>query len=31
MYSTFTKVFRLVIHKHAPLKAKKVRGNHGLF
>ena len=27
MYSTFTKVFRLVLDKHAPLKVKKVRGN----
>ena len=24
MYSTFTKVFRLVLNKHAPLKVKKV-------
>ena len=31
MYSTFTKVFRLVLDKHAPLKAKKVRGNQGPF
>ena len=31
MYSTFTEVFRLVLHKHAPLKVKKVRGNQGPF
>ena len=31
MYSTFTKVFRLVLDKHAPLKVKKVRGNQGPF
>ena len=31
MYSTFTKVFRLVLDKHAPLKVKKVRENQGLF
>ena len=29
MYSTFTKVFRLVLDEHAPLKVKKVRGNQG--
>ena len=31
MYSAFTKVFRLVLDRHAPLKAKKVRGNQGPF
>ena len=31
MYSTFTKVFRLALEKHALLKVKKVRGNQGLF
>ena len=31
IYSTFTKVFRLVHDKHAPLKIKKVRGNQGPF
>ena len=31
MCSTFTKVFRLELDKHAPLKVKKVRGNQGLF
>ena len=31
MYSFFTKVFRLVLDKHAPLKVKKVRGNQGPF
>ena len=31
MYSTFTKVFRIVLDKHAPLKVKKVRGNQGPF
>ena len=29
MYSTFTKVFKIVLDKHAPLKVKKVRGNQG--
>ena len=29
MYSSFTKVFRLVLDKDAPLKVKKVRGNQG--
>ena len=27
MYSTFTKVFSLVLDKHAPQKVKKVREN----
>ena len=31
MYSTFTKVFRLVLDKHAPLKVRKVRGNQDPF
>ena len=31
MYSTFTKVFRLVLDKHTPLKVKKVRENQGPF
>ena len=31
MYSTFTKVFRLVLGKHPPLKVKKARGNQGPF
>ena len=31
MYSSFTKVFRLVLDKDAPLKVKKVRGNRGPF
>ena len=31
IYSTFTKVFRLVLDKHATLKVKKVRGNQGPF
>ena len=30
-YSTFTKVFRLLLDKHAPLKVKKVRGDQGPF
>ena len=29
IYSIFTKVFRLVLDKHASLKVKKVRGNQG--
>ena len=29
MYSTFTKIFRLVLDEQAPLKVKKVRGNQG--
>ena len=29
MYSTFTKVFKLVLDKHAPLKVKKVKGHQG--
>ena len=31
MYSTYTKVFRLVLDKNASLKVKKVRGNQGPF
>ena len=31
MYSTLTKLFRLVLDKHAPLKVAKVRGNQGPF
>ena len=31
MYSTFTKVFRLVLDKNAPVKVKKVTGNRGPF
>ena len=31
IYSTFTKVFRLALDKHALLKVKKVRGNQGPF
>ena len=31
MYSTFTKLFRLVLDKRAPLKVKKVRGSQGPF
>ena len=31
MCSTFTKVFRLVLDKHEPLKVKKVKGNQGPF
>ena len=31
MHSNFTKVFRLVLDKHAPLEVKKVRGNQGPF
>ena len=31
MYSTFTKVFRLVLDKYAPPKVIKVRGNQGPF
>ena len=31
MHSTFIKVFRLVLDKHAPLEVKKVRGNQGPF
>ena len=31
MYSTFTDVFRWVLHRHAPLKRKMIRGNQGLF
>ena len=31
MYSTFTKVFRLVLDKHPRLKVQKVRGNQGPF
>ena len=30
MYLTFTKVIRLVLDKHAPLKVKKLRENQGL-
>ena len=31
MYSNFTRIFQNVINKHAPLKQKKVRGNHAPF
>ena len=31
MYSNFTRIFQNVLYKHAPLKQKKVRGNHALF
>ena len=31
MYSTFTKVFRLLLEKHGPLKVKKVRGKQSPF
>ena len=31
MYSTFTKLFRLVLDKHVRLKIKKVSGNQGPF
>ena len=31
MYSSFTKVYRKVLDKHAPLKVKKIRGNQALF
>ena len=31
MYSTFTKVFRLLLEKQAPLKVKKVRGKQSPF
>ena len=31
MYSTFTKVFRLALDKHARLKVKNVRRNQGPF
>ena len=30
MYLTFTKIFRLVLDKHATLKVKKLRENQGL-
>ena len=28
MYSNFKRIFQNVLNKHAPLKQKKVRGNH---
>ena len=31
MYSIFTRIFQNVLNKHAPLKQKKVRGNHAPF
>ena len=31
MYSNFTRIFQNVLNKHAPLKYKKVRGNHAPF
>ena len=31
MYSSFTKVYRKVLDKHAPLKVKKIRGNQAPF
>ena len=31
MYSTFTKLFRLVLDKHVRLKIKKLSGNQGPF
>ena len=31
MYSSFTKVYRKVLGKHAPLKVKKIRGNQAPF
>ena len=31
MYSSFTKVYREVLDKHAPLKVKKIRGNQAPF
>ena len=31
MYSIFTRIFQNVLNKHAPIKQKKVRGNHAPF
>ena len=31
MHLTFTKAFRLVLDKHAPLKVIRLRENQGLF
>ena len=31
MYSDFTRIFQNVLNKHAPLKQKKLRGNHASF
>ena len=31
MFTTFTKVFRSVLHKNAPLKTTKIRQNQALF
>ena len=31
MYSIFTRIFQNVLNKHAPVKQKKVRGNHAPF
>ena len=31
MYLNFTRIFQNVLNKHAPLKQKKVRGNHAAF
>ena len=31
MYSNFTRIFQNVLNKHAPLKQKKLRGNHAPF
>ena len=31
IYSTFSDIFRSVLHRHAPLKWKMIRGNQGLF
>ena len=31
VHSTFSNVFRSVLHRHAPLKRKMIRGNQGPF
>ena len=31
MYSNFTRIFQNVLNRHAPLKQKKLRGNHAPF
>ena len=31
MYSIFTRIFQNVLNRHAPIKQKKVRGNHAPF
>ena len=31
MYSFFTRIFQNILNKHAPLKQKKIQGNHAPF